>query len=385
MKIIFWFSLLSVSYIYIGYPLYTFVRVKIAKKCVHKNFNYTPFVSVIISAYNEGRHIENKIQNILGSFYPVEKLEILVGSDGSQDDTNAALSRISDERVHTFIYKQRKGKASVLNRLMAHAKGEIVVFCDARQTFDKSAIRNLVANFSDERVGCVSGELVFMNGDGNTAISEGVGAYWKYEKFIRKNEAGAHSMVGATGAIYAIRRTLYSPIPVNTVLDDVYIPLAIARKNYRCVWDETAIAYDKPAISPYIEYKRKVRTLAGNYQIFGMFKDLFNPFKNAIAIPFFSHKLLRVMSPFFLISLFISNLFMERNGFYGAILILQILFYMLAVIGGVNNGTPRGRNKLLMLIAGPIYSFGLMNYTALVGCYRFLSGKQNIAWEKEDV
>jgi len=382
MKIIFWFSLVSILYVYAGYPLYTFIRVKVFGKYVRKDFNYTPFVSVIISVYNEERYIENKIKNILGSLYPAEKLEVLVGSDGSQDGTDAILSRISDERLRTFIYKQREGKASVLNRLVTHAKGEIIVFCDARQTFDKNAIRNLVSNFSDESVGCVSGELVFINRGGNTTISEGIGIYWKYEKFIRKNEAGAHSMVGATGAIYAIRKALYSPIPVNTVLDDVYIPLAIARKNYRCLWDETAIAYDRPAISPDIEYKRKVRTLAGNYQIFGMFKDLFNPFKNVIAIPFFSHKLLRVMSPFFLISLFISNLFMARHGFYGAILILQILFYMLAVIGGVNNGTPCGRNKLLMIIAGPIYSFGLMNYTALVGCYRFLSGKQNIAWEK---
>jgi biofilm PGA synthesis N-glycosyltransferase PgaC len=382
MKITFWLSLLIILYMYLGYPLCAFLCAKITKKRICKNFGYMPFVSVVISVHNEEKHIEKKIQNILESRYPSEKIKILIGSDGSDDDTNDILLRMLSEEVGVFIYQKREGKASVLNRLMLHAKGEIAIFCDARQIFDKDAIRNLVANFSDKKVGCVSGELVFVNKNEHSSISEGVGIYWKYEKFIRKNEAEVHSMIGATGAIYAIRKKLYSPIPANTILDDVYIPLAIVRKNYRCLWDETAIAYDRPAVTSNEEYKRKVRTLAGNYQIFGMFKDLFNPFKNVIAIPFFSHKLLRVMSPFFLISLFASNIFIAQNEFYGASLIFQVIFYMFAIIGGIYNETCDEHKKLLTTIAGTIYSFGLMNYAALVGCYRFLFSKQSITWKK---
>jgi cellulose synthase/poly-beta-1,6-N-acetylglucosamine synthase-like glycosyltransferase len=187
-------------------------------------------------------------------------------------------------------------------------------------------------------------------------------------------------MVGATGAIYAIRSRLYSPPPRDTILDDVYIPLAIARQGYRCIWDKEAKAYDRPAYTPEEEYRRKVRTLAGNYQIFAMFKDLFVPFKNAAAIPLFSHKLLRVLAPIFMIILFISNLAIARYGDYGAFLIIQILFYILAILGGMSYKSQSDR--LLIKAASTAYTFCLMNFTALAGLYRFISRKQSIAWEK---
>lgn len=367
MKFIFWLSLIVLCYTYFGYPGYIYLRARSKKSAsAHKCISYKPFVSVVFSAYNEEAMIERKLNNLLESQYPADKLEILVGSDGSDDGTNKILSRIADKRVHTFIFNKRRGKISVINDMAPKAKGEILVFCDARQLFDKNAISNLAANFKDERIGCVSGTLVFETGK-NRGVSEGIGAYWKYETFIRRYESAVHSMIGAAGAIYAVRKKLYSSPPANTILDDVYIPLAIARRGYRCIVDETAIAYDKPACAPGVEFGRKARTLAGNYQIFGMFKDLLVPFRNPVSMPLISHKLLRVLAPFFMIVLFMSNLFLAAsNTFYAALLIGQILFYILA----------------MTKLSAAAYMFCIMNFAALAGLYRFLFGKQEVAWEK---
>lgn len=379
MKYIFWASVIMLVYVYFGYPLYVFLRGKYFKNRVARDGGFRPSVSVIISAYNEEAFIGKKLKNLLESDYPGDKIEILAGSDGSVDLTDIILSRMASDRVKIFIFKERRGKPSVLNDLVPKAKNEILIFCDSRQIFDRDAIRQLVSNFSDEKVGCASGELIFGNSPDNS-ISEGVGIYWDYEKLIRAGESAIHSMVGATGAIYAIRRSLYSPMPPDTILDDIYTPLAIARQGYRCVWDADARAYDKPSLTPQEEYRRKVRTLAGNYQIFGMFKDLLLSFRSPVSIPLISHKLLRVIAPFFMISAFFSNLLIARQGCYAFFLICQMMFYMLALTGGMTY--KERKNRLIARFASAIYVFCLMNFAALAGLYRFVSGRQDIAWEK---
>jgi hypothetical protein len=187
-------------------------------------------------------------------------------------------------------------------------------------------------------------------------------------------------MIGATGAIYAIRRKLYHDLPEDVILDDVYTPLSIARSGYRCIFDPMAKAYDNPAVISRQEYKRKVRTLAGNYQIFVTCADMLIPIKNPVAISLISHKLLRVLSPFFMILAFISNLLAAKNSFYSLLLFAQIVFYMLAIAGGVNY---KYRNEgFAKKVSSAIYMFCFLNFTALAGLYRFLTRKQNIAWEK---
>lgn len=366
MTIIFWLSLVVLMYTYFGYPAHMFLVSRILPGRVGKDLNYKPFVSVVFSAHNEEACIGKKIINLLSSNYPKEKLEILVGSDGSTDRTDEILSGMADERVKIFKFAERRGKINVLNELVPKARGEIVVFCDTRQMFDQDAIANLSADFKDQNIGCVSGELIFTLGADDTKVSRGVDVYWQYEKFIRVCESAVHSMVGATGAIYAVRKELYSPPPANTILDDVYIPLAIARQGYRCIVDGAARAYDRPSRLPEEEYRRKVRTLAGNYQIFVMFKGLFIPLKNDIAMPLFSHKFLRVAAPLLMIAAFVSNIFIARDAaLYTASMILQVLFYGMAAIG----------------LSVP-YMFCQMNFAALAGLYRFMFNKQKIAWEK---
>jgi biofilm PGA synthesis N-glycosyltransferase PgaC len=380
MTYIFWFSMLILFYTYIGYPLYVFIMARYHRNTVAKDLDFRPQVSVIMSAYNEESYIERKIKNLLASDYPKDKLEILVGSDGSTDGTDLILPRIKDKRLKVFIYKKRRGKPSVLNDLAPKAKGQIIIFCDVRQLFAKDAITQLVANFADDRVGCVSGELVFEDSAKETDVAKGVNAYWDYEKFIRKNESTIHSMAGATGAIYAIRKSLYSPMPSDIILDDVYIPLSIAGMGYRSIWEGKAKAYDRPAFTAKEEYKRKVRTLAGNYQIFVIFKNLLIPFLKPVSLPLVSHKLLRVIAPFFMILAFVSNLFLAMDGSYILSLTAQATFYALAVLGAL---TCRQKNKKFIIkIASTAYMFCFLNFTALVGLYRFLFGKQKIAWER---
>ncbi len=377
---IFWFSLIILLYTYLGYPLYVVMRASLSKRPARKDAAFKPFVSVIISVYNEEAFMARKIDNLLQSEYPLDRMEILIGSDGSRDRTNEILTKISSDRIRTFIFQNRRGKASVLNDLVARARGEILVFCDARQTFDKDAIRRLAANFADKDIGCVSGELVFTENFDSDGIAEGIGIYWDYEKLMRRSESAIHSMVGATGAIYAVRKKLYKEVPPNTILDDIFIPLSVVRQGYRSIWDSDAKAYDKPASSPDEEYRRKVRTLAGNYQIFVMFKDLFIPFKSAVFMPLLSHKLLRLPAPFFMIALFATSLVLAKDGIYGVFLMLQIIFYLLALMGGMTYKKKEGR--LILRLASIMYTFCLLNFTALAGLYRFLLERQNIAWEK---
>ena len=206
--------------------------------------------------------------------------------------------------------------------------------------------------------------------------------YWNYEKFIRKNESRLHSMLGATGAIYAIRRELFVPVPTQVVLDDMFVPLQIIRKGYRAVLDESAKAYDQAADSPREEHRRKTRTLFGNYQIFGIFADLFNPLRSPVAVQLFSHKLLRVLIPLFLILVFTLNLFLISEPLYQIMFYLQITFYGMAITGALSRYQKHGIFNLISKICYIPYVFCLLNFSALAGTLRFFSSRQEVTWQK---
>src|SRR5262249_10337365 len=223
------------------------------------------------------------------------------------------------------------GKAVALNRALRRAKGEIIVFADVRQTFSQDAIRRLVPNFADDTVGAVSGELLLMDESQREASTE-VGLYWRYEKAIRAMESEIHSIAGATGAIYAIRRSLYRDLPENTILDDVLTPLQIVLADQRAVFEPEAKAYDVVACCAISEYGRKVRTLCGNYQLVAYLPQAVLPWRNPIFLQFVSHKLGRLLVPWALLTLFVTNLFMVR-GIYAVTFLLQVLWYGFAAGG----------------------------------------------------
>lgn len=342
---------------------------------------YEPGVSIVLSVWNEEDVIGGKIENLLSLEYPYEKLEILIGSDGSTDKTNEIVRQLDDARIKLVENPTRRGKMITINELVNKAGNEIIVFTDARQMFAENALRELTANFSDPKVGCVSGELIFSDEGGGTA--RGINLYWNYEKFIRGQESRIHSMLGATGAIYAIRKDLFTEIPGQLVLDDVFVPLNIIKKGYRAVFDESAKAFDRAADSPREEHRRKVRTLYGNYQIFSVLPEMFNPFNSAVAIQLFSHKFLRLMVPFFMIILFFVNLALASDVLlFKIIFLLQCIFYSVAVTGALARHQKHGMLKFVSRICYVPYVFCLLNFSALAGFARFVSDGQKVTWQK---
>lgn len=379
MKITFWIFLSLIVYCYLGYPFLISILSKVIPRPVKKSSIF-PEVSIVISVYNEEDVIARKINNLLSLDYPSEKIEILIGSDGSVDQTNKIVSNFSDPRVRLIAHGQRRGKMATLKELVDMAKGEIIVFNDARQILEKDAIKNLVENFADRKVGCVSGELIFSQKEGETA--QGINLYWEYEKFMRRHESQIHSMLGATGAIYAVRKELFTPGPDNVILDDVFIPFKIIEKGFRAVFDGTAYAYDKAAQDPKEEYRRKARTLYGNYQIFFLFPDLFNPLASPIAIQFFSHKFLRVIVPFLMIALVPLNFFILDEKIYQIAFAAQILFYAAAITGALAKSQKCDILTPVAKFCYVPYVFCLLNFSALIGFYRFIRAKQEITWQK---
>jgi len=379
MTILFWTLLGLIFYCYLGYPFLIFVLSEFLPKPVQKSAIF-PSVSIIIAAHNEEDVIKAKLDNLLSLDYPQDQIEILIGSDASTDRTNQIIQTYQDPRLHLFAYNQRRGKMTTVNDLVQESKHTIIFFNDARQLIERDALKNLVQNFADHSVGCVSGELVFKKAEGGTA--QGVNFYWEYEKFIRYHEAQVHSMLGATGAIYAIRKVLYVPAPAEVVLDDMFIPFKIIEKGFRAVFDGTAHASDSAAHSATEEYRRKARTLYGNYQIFSLFPGLFNPLKSPIAIQLFSHKFLRVMVPFFMIILLPLNLLMMNESIYRIFFILQILFYAAAILGVLARDQKYAIFKPIVKLCYVPYVFCLLNFAALAGFYRFIGAKQDTAWQK---
>jgi cellulose synthase/poly-beta-1,6-N-acetylglucosamine synthase-like glycosyltransferase len=330
MEVVFWLSVFFVFYVYLGYPVVLLIWKRIGGRPVRKKY-WEPSVSIVIAAHNERERIEKKLKNCLSLRYPKNKLQIIVSLDGPTDGSEFLVWKYAAKGVELVHSKRHTGKAGALNRAMRRATGDIVVFADVRQTFDCNAIRELVADCADESVGAVSGELVLVDEREQESTTD-VGLYWRYEKALRSLESEIHSIAGATGAIYAIRRELYQELPEDTLLDDVLTPLRIVMRGKRTVFDAEAKAYDSVACCALGEYGRKVRTLTGNYQLLKLLPGSLVPWRNPIFFQFVSHKVGRLIVPWAMISLFISNLFM-LHGVYALTFSMQAAWYILAGAG----------------------------------------------------
>lgn len=371
---LFWLSLFLIGYVYAGYPMVAWLRGHLrAKACARANIH--PRVTVIVVAYNEATRIERRIENLLGSKYPLDKIEIVIASDGSTDDTADRAERYEGRGVNVRRFHERRGKAAVLNDLVPAAAGDVVIFADARQRFEPDAISTLVADFADASVGAVSGELVLRKRKGEGG--SGAGFYWRYEKFIRANESWSGSTVGTTGAIYAIRRELFEPIPEDTILDDVLIPVRIARKGYRVLFEAEARANDWMPPAPAVELARKARTIAGTFQLFAREAWLMNPLRSPLWFEALSHKGLRLVVPALHLALFVANLALMHVWFYRGVMAAQLIFYAAALAG---SGLGRAR-KRPMIFAVP-YTMCLMLWATMIGFMRFVTHRQRATWER---
>jgi cellulose synthase/poly-beta-1,6-N-acetylglucosamine synthase-like glycosyltransferase len=318
-------------YTFAGYPALLWLRSRLRPRPVGKGKSQ-PTVTVLIAAHNEERVIKRKLDSIFSSNYPPNKLDVIVLSDGSSDATNTILFAYNDSRVSTMLLEGRIGKAAALNIGMRQASGEVVVFTDARQVLEKNCLGELVANFADPSVGCVSGQLMIGNISGATEFS-GEQMKWKLENAIRNWEGMAGSCIGALGAFYGARRSLLVDIPAGTLLDDCYLPLHIVRQGYRTVFELDARVWDDVITTPAQEFRRKVRTLTGNYQLLRLAPWLLSN-SNPVRWEFVSHKLCRLLIPFLLAAVLVGSLFGPSLAYklFGAVQIGAYLLGGLAII-----------------------------------------------------
>jgi poly-beta-1,6-N-acetyl-D-glucosamine synthase len=331
-RTIFWLAFGWVVYVYAGYPLLLVIWKRFRSRPVHKAA-FQPTVSLVIAMHNESENVDAKMSNCSEFDYPAGKMEIIVSLDAPTDGTDVMMEKYRGARVIVLSSGIRRGKATALNNALAVASGDIVVFTDARQRFERTAIRELMGNFADESVGAVSGQLILLDAE-NREAGDAVGLYWRYEKALRAMESQIHSVPGTTGAIYAIRRELFAPLPPKTVLDDVLVPMKIVVGGKRALFEPAAVAYDTVSESPKIEYERKRRTLMGNYELLASMPDLLIPWRNPIFVQLVSHKVGRLFVPYCLAALLLTNLFL-RHGYYSVFLVCQGVFYLCACAGWV--------------------------------------------------
>ena len=372
--VVFWVSAAVLVYTYIGYPLIAALR-GLYRRRQRVRQRIEPSVTIVVAAYNEADRICRRIENLLELDYPRDRRTIVVASDGSTDDT-VELAKLYKERgVTVRRFGTRRGKAAVLNTIVPALRSDIVVFADARQRFERHTLRALVDNFSDPTIGAVGGELVLSTGNGAAAAGRGAAFYWRYEKFIRSTEASADSTIGASGAIYAIRRSLFHPIADDTILDDVLIPLRIVRQGYRVVFEPRALAHDSAAPTARQEFVRKARTIAGTFQLFARERWLLSPRHNRLWFETISHKGLRLTLPVFHAALFISACALATEWLYGWALIGQTAFY-LAAFGGYSQ---RQRRSFVFTVP---CAMCVLIWATVVGFIRFATQRQQATWER---
>jgi cellulose synthase/poly-beta-1,6-N-acetylglucosamine synthase-like glycosyltransferase len=314
-----------IAYVLFGYPLLLAIEARCRRRPVRKELQERT-VSILLPVRNGEAWIAKKLNSILNLQYPRELVQVIVVSDGSEDRTDEIVREFAADRID-LVRIPRSGKAAALNAGMERARGDLLFFTDVRQPLDPESLRNLVACFADPSVGVASGELLILNGKRNEEAS--IGLYWQYEKWIRKRQGEVDSILGATGCIYLMRRGLAAPLPANSLLDDVNLPLGAFFRGYRVIFDETAIAYDYPT-SLETEFRRKVRTLAGVYQTIRLFPALLGR-SNRMWLHFMSHKLGRLLVPFAMVLMAAASFGLPQPWAAGAVA-LQAGFYGTALL-----------------------------------------------------
>ena len=312
-------------YILAGYPLLLGWMARRFGKAIQKQ-DQLRTVSILIAVHNGASFLAAKLDSVLNLRYPSELTEILVLSDGSTDDTEQ-IARRYEQRGVRLLSLPRRGKAAAINEGVARSGGEILVLTDVRQELEPESVSRLVACFADPAVGAVSGALHIRRG--SRMEERSVSLYWRYERWIRTQLSRLDSIFGATGALYAIRRELTAPMPEDTLVDDMHLPLAAFFRGYRLILEETARAIDYPARVK-TEFSRKVRTLAGNFQLLRRYPELLS-FRNRMLFHFLSYKFARLALPYLVILLLASSLGLPAP--WAAVTVgAQALFYALAVI-----------------------------------------------------
>ncbi len=370
-KLIFWFSVSFICLTTYGYPLIIYI-VSIFRKEEKVFSDAEPTVSLIISAHNEAKIISAKLENSLELDYPKDKLEIIVASDGSTDGTNENVASFQDRGIKLFDF-ERTGKTGVQNKAVNKAKGEIIVFSDANSIYSEDALKKLIRNFGNDNVGCVCGQLVYKDRGSQVGFAEGF--YWDYEKKLKTFESRISSLIGANGAIYAIRKELYVEIG-NQLISDLVEPLEIFKRGKRVVYEPEAVSFETSSLSYKEELNRKVRILTRSIQGILHMKDLFNPLRHGIfAFQILVHKLFRYLVPIFLISGFVSLFFLAHNAFYFILLCATLVYLVFAAIGKAFENKLKG-----LRLFNLCYYYLMVNYAVILSWVNIIRGKKFLLW-----
>lgn len=364
MKILFYLSLLGILYTYIGYPLLMMLLLKFKRERPVNKKEITPYISVVIPAYNEEKSIGAKLNEVINLNYPREKMEVIVVSDASSDRTDEIINGFLSQGVKLFRMEQRSGKIAAYRRVLPLLKGEIIVFSDATSILSTNSLIHLISNFNDETVGCAGGVLAYVNLK-QASVGKGEKKYWSYEKRIRAYENKLCSLPSVSGTFYAVRKELYPLDMKDDLADDLIVPFYVRKKGMRAVIDDSAICKDFTTLAIKEEMNKRIRITVQNIRGLLDQPAILNPFQYGLySIFVISHKLFRLLAPIFLLTLFIATLFLSLHSLvFLFILTCQILFYA----GGYINNS--------------IFYFCLSNLAILIGIGKFLKGERVITWE----
>lgn len=370
--IVFWIAALLLGYAYVGYPALVLVMARVRPMPILRG-NAQPAVTVVMTVHDAAGDLAAKLDNLSSLDYPPGRLDIVVACDGCSD-ASAAIARAHAGRAVTVLeYAERRGKAACLNDAVAAATGELLLMVDVRQRVEADALRRLVSCLDDPTVGVAAGELRFE--DPETGFAASVDTYWKYEKAIRLAESASGSAIGVSGALYAVRRRLFPVVPAGTVLDDVFVPMQVLRAGHRVVLEQGAVAWDRPSHNSTQERGRKLRTLAGNFQLVALAPWLLVPWVNPAWLRFVSHKLLRLLSPWLLLAFAVASISLAGlHGIYQLAAAGLALFAVLVLLARV---VPPMARLLPVRVAS---AFAHMNLYAAQALFTWIGNRRLHLW-----
>jgi biofilm PGA synthesis N-glycosyltransferase PgaC len=370
----FWLGALTVLYVYLLYPLLIWALAGLRQERRGAGAQQTPApFSVVLAVHDEAARISARLDELVTLIGTTGRsAEVIVVADGCTDATVALAQAHPSHLVRVIELPENEGKARALTRGSEVAKGDILVFADARQTWAATSLQRLLENFNRPEVGAVTGELVLEVADG---VLAGVGLYWRYEKWLRRSEGRLHSTVGVSGSISAVRRELFRPIPRGVLLDDLYWPLQVAMQGRRVAYDERAVAYDRLPERPTDEFRRKVRTLSGNFQLAALLPQALLPWRNPIWAQFVSHKLLRLLVPWMLLAVFVVSTLLDGS-LYRIALVAQVIFYGLALMALAGRTGSRWR------VATAAAAFVVLNAAAWLAFWVWICGRAEGTWKR---
>lgn len=375
MHVCFWLSAALLFYVYAGYPLLLAVVSQLRSRPVRRAA-MKPFVSVIITAYNEERDLAAKLENTLALDYPADKLEIIVASDCSTDRTDEIACQYKERGVRLCRQAERKGKTATQNSAVEQARGEIILFSDATTLYRPDVLKVILPSFADETIGCVAGRLIYLD-PSKTSVGQGARSYWGYETFLKERESRICSLIGVSGCLYAVRRSAYVPM-YPEACSDFLIATKMVEQGLRTVYEPAAVCTEETNKRADKELRMRVRIITQTITDLWRHRAMMNPFRSGFyAVQLISHKVLRYLVPVFLLLTFISSLVLApRSLFYFLVALAQLCFYGAAALSWLLESLG-WRNRLLAL---PQY-FVLANLASLMAFYKFLSGERYARWE----